>query len=30
MMRYRAPLFIAQVDTERLCVLRATERGADP
>lgn len=25
-MRHRAPLFIAQVDPERLCVLRATER----
>ncbi|MCP4643107.1 MAG: exo-alpha-sialidase, partial [bacterium] len=28
--RHRAPLFIAQVDTERLCVLRATERVAVP
>jgi len=25
-MRHRAPLFIAQVDTERLCVIRATEQ----
>lgn len=25
-MRHRAPLFIAQVDTERLCVIRETER----
>ncbi len=25
-MRHRAPLFIAQVDPQRLCVLRATER----
>jgi len=30
MMRHRAPLFIAQVDTERLCVLRATERVLIP
>jgi len=28
--RNRAPLFIAQVDPERLCVLRATERVAVP
>lgn len=25
-MRHRAPLFIARVDTQRLCVIRATER----
>ena len=29
-MRHRAPLFIAQVDTERLCVLRDTERVLVP
>jgi len=28
--RHRAPLFIAQVDPERLCVLRATERVLVP
>jgi len=28
--RHRAPLFIAQVDPERLCVLRATERVLIP
>ncbi len=28
--RHRAPLFIGQVDPERLCVLRATERIAVP
>lgn len=28
--RHRAPLFIAQVDPERLCVVRATERVAVP
>ena len=29
-MRWRAPLFIAQVDTERLCLIRASERIAIP
>jgi hypothetical protein len=29
-MRHRAPLFMAQVDTERLCVIRATERVLIP
>jgi len=29
-MRHRAPLFIGQVDPERLCVLRATERVLVP
>ena len=29
-MRHRAPLFIAQVDPERLCVLRATEQVLIP
>jgi hypothetical protein len=29
-MRHRAPLFIAQVDPERLCVLRETEQVAVP
>jgi len=29
-MRHRAPLFIGQVDTEKLCVLRATERVLVP
>lgn len=29
-MRHRAPLFIAQVDTERLCVIRATEQIVVP
>lgn len=29
-MRHRAPLFIAQVDPERLCVIRATERVLIP
>ncbi len=28
--RHRAPLFMAQVDPERLCVLRATERAIVP
>lgn len=28
--RHRAPLFMAQVDTERLCVLRDTERAIVP
>ncbi|HOD49084.1 MAG TPA: exo-alpha-sialidase [Candidatus Hydrogenedentes bacterium] len=28
--RHRAPLFMAQVDPERLCVIRATERVAVP
>ncbi|MFO7976060.1 MAG: lysophospholipase, partial [Candidatus Hydrogenedentota bacterium] len=29
-MRHRAPLFIAQVDPERLCVIRATEKVLIP
>jgi hypothetical protein len=28
--RHRAPLFVARVDPERLCVLRATERAVVP
>ncbi len=29
-MRHRAPLFLARVDTERLCVLRPTEKVLIP
>ena len=30
MMRWRSPLWLAEVDRERLCLLRATERVVFP